>query len=501
MRRTQVEPGIFWPSLIIIIFVSVMLIILPGAEGKVNQILDYINHTFDWAFLASVFGIFVFLIWLAFSKYGNIKFGEPSDKPEFSTFSWIAMLFNAGIGSSLFYWAMVEPIYYIKTPPFGILSGSKESMEWAVTYGMFHWGFSGWALYAIPALAVAYCLHVRKIPVLRPSFACASVIRDRASGWYGKAIDIMIIIGLVGGIGTALGVNVPMVSTILGEILGLNDSLSLKLVVLTIWTALFGISAYLGINRGIQKLSDINTIVAVVFLLFVIIAGPTTFILSNFSNSFGLMLDNYLRMSFYTDPIFKSGFPQTWTVFYWAWWITFAVYMGVFVARVSKGRTIKELIFAEVICGSLGCFVFFAIFGGYAVYLESNGIVSLTKILDQQGPTFVILTILNTLPMAKVVLPVFVLISIISQATGLDAAAYTLAAITSKQTRVFKEPTPLSRLFWAVVLGGVAVALLVVGGLKVIQLSSLIVAIPVLIIMYIFIFSLLKWLKEDNPQI
>lgn len=501
MRRKQIESAIFWPSITVIFCATILLIFFPNAESKVNIILDYINHTFDWLFLISVFGMFIFLVWLAQSKYGKVKFGDPEDKPEFSTYSWIAMLFNAGIGSSLFYWAMVEPVYYMSTPPFGIAAGSPESMEWSLAYGMFHWGFNGWAMYTIPAIAVAYSLTVRKNPLLRPSSACAGILGNWYEGWIGKLIDSFIVVGLVGGIGSALGVNVPMVSTIVGDILGIGDSLPLQLVILVFWTSMFGISAYLGVNRGIQKLSDINSVLAIVLVFFVLIAGPMTFILSNFSNSFGLMLNNFFRMSFYTDPITKSGFPQSWTVFYWAWWITFAVYMGIFVARVSKGRTIKELIIAEVICGSVGCFVFFAVFGGYAIYLESNGIISVVQIFNEQGPTAVILTILKTLPFGKLILPVFAVISLISQATGLDAAAYTLAAIVSKQSGVYKEPTPKYRLFWAIILGFVALALILVGGLKVIQLSSLIVAIPVLIVMYLFIFSMMKWLKEDHSNI
>lgn len=498
MAKTQIEPLIFWPSLILVLLVSFSLILIPGAETRVASALTFINHAFDWLFLTTVFAILVLLVWLALGRYGNVKLGDPNDKPEFSTFSWISMLFNAGIGSSLFYWAMVEPIYYVKTPPFGITSNSKEALEWAVSYGMFHWGFSGWATYAIPAIVIAYSLNVKKIPLLRPSVACEGILGKRVDGWMGKLIDIIIAIGLVGGIGTALGINVPMVSALVCKLIHLPDSLEIQILILVIWTSLFGLSAYLGVNRGIKVLSDLNSIAAILFLLFVLLVGPTLYILSSFSNSIGLMLNNFLRMSFYTDPILKSGFPQTWTVFYWSWWITFAVYMGMFVARVSKGRTIKELVVAEVICGSLGCFVFFAVFGGYAIYLQSSGAISLTQMMSQQGPTAVIVTILSSLPLSKIILPVFILISIISQATGIDAAAYTLAAISTKKTTLFTEPTPLHRLFWAIVLGTIAAALLIVGGLKVVQLSSVVVAVPVLFIMYLFIFSLLRWLKEDN---
>lgn len=500
MDKVKIEPTIFWPSLIIVTIVSAVLILTPGADTNVSSILDYINHAFDWLFLLTVFGILAFLGWLAFGRYGKVKLGSPDDKPEYSTFSWISMLFNAGVGSSLFYWAIVEPVYYVQGPPFGIAPGSAQAMEWAVTYGMFHWGFSGWATYAVPALAIAYSLHVKREPVLRPSAACGGILGNAVHGWLGKVIDVCIMVGLVGGVGTALGVNVPMVSAVAAKIFGISDTLLLQLLILFIWTSLFGLSAYLGVRKGIKILSEINSVVALLFLFFILVAGPTLFILSNFSNSLGLLLDNYLRMSFYTDPIFKSGFPQNWTVFYWAWWITFAVYMGLFVAKVSKGRTIRELIFAEIICGSLACFIFFAVFGGYAIYLQSTGTISLTQMISQQGPTSVIVAVLSSLPFAKIVLPVFVVISLISQATGLDAAAYTLASMSTKRMAVLVEPTPMHRLAWAIVLGVVAAALLAVGGLKVIQLSSVLASIPVLVIMYLFILSLLRWLKQDHQN-
>ena len=498
MRKARIEPGIFWPGLVSVITVTAILIILPNAENKAASLLAAITHSFDWLFLGSVFAMFILLLWLAFSRYGKVKFGAPDDAPDFSTFSWIAMLFNAGIGSSLFYWAMAEPVYYISGPPFEIAPNSGESLEWAVAYGMFHWGFSAWGTYAIPALAIAYTFHVRKSALLRPSSACGH-IGQRAGGWVGKIIDLTIVIGLVGGIGTALGVNVPMVSTLVGKMLDRPDSLQMQIIILVIWTALFGTSAYLGLRRGIKKLSDLNAITSIALLFFVLLAGPTLFILSNFTNSMGLLLNNFPRMSFYTDPILKSGFPQNWTVFYWAWWITWAVYMGLFVARISKGRTIRELICAELVCGSLGCFAYFAVFGGYAVYLEGQGALSLTKILEQQGAAEVIAAILSSLPAAGLILPLFVLICIISQATGLDAAAYTLAAICTRQSDHFDEPAPWHRLFWALVLGTMALGLLVVGGLRVVQLSSVITAVPIIFILFIFIFSLFKWLREDHP--
>jgi BCCT family betaine/carnitine transporter len=501
-NRSQIDPYIFWPALIVIVGVSTALALAPGPGGQlVNAALAWITYKLDWLYMIGAFIAFLFLVYAAVGPWGNIKLGGPDDKPEFSTLSWIAMLFCAGIGSSLIYWAIAEPLYYMQWPPFGAEPFSADAAGWAVTYGMYHWGFIAWALYCIPALPIAYAVYVRKDPHLRASTACRGILGDMVDGWVGKVIDVCVMFGLVGGVGTSLGLNVPMISAAMSKIFGVPESFGLNVIILIIWTCIFGTSVYLGLYKGIKVLSDINVYVALALLAFVLFAGPTFFILSHFSESLSYLFQNWFRMSLWTDPVAKGGFPQGWTVFYWAWWIAYAVYMGLFVARISKGRTIRELVMAECFWGTLGCWAYFAVFGGYTVHLEINGIIPLTKVLSEKGGPAAIVEAISALPGSVIILPVFVVVAFIFLATTLDSSAYTLASIATKTLRGDEQPARWVRVVWAAALAAVGVAVLAIGGLSAIQTSSVIASLPLIIVIVLMVLSFMRWVKEDFPDL
>ncbi|MCH6264945.1 BCCT family transporter [Neobacillus citreus] len=496
MGKVKIDPIVFWSSLIVIVTATLLLVFnRETAEPLLNNMMTDITFKLDWAFQFLTAGLFILLVWLIFGRYGKIKLGE--GKPEFSNFSWGAMLFCAGMGTSIMFWSIMEPIYYYTGPPFGIKANSPEAAEWAVTYGLFHWGISAWSLYALPTVTIAYSFFVKKQSSLKISTACRGVLGKHADGLVGKIIDILVIWSLVGGLGTSLGLGVPMISAVIGEILGMEQSLGLSIIIILIWTVIYCSSAYLGLYKGIRKLSDINVYMALALALFVLLVGPTLFILSYFTNSFGLMLQNIVRMSFYTDPINQGGFPQGWTVFYWAWFAATSPFMGLFVARISKGRTIKELISAVLLWGSLGSWLYFAVFGGYAMHLQLNDIVPITEILDKQGGPAAIVAVLKSLPLSTIVLIFFVVLGFIFLATSLDSATYILSAIATKELVGEQEPARWHRLLWGGILAIMAVALLMIGGLKVIQTSSVIVSVPVIIIYLLLTVSLLRWLKQD----
>jgi BCCT family betaine/carnitine transporter len=496
MEKVKVDPIVFWSSLLVIVAATFLLVLNREiAEPALNSIMTAITFNLDWAFQFLTVGLFILLLWLIFGRYGKIKLGE--EKPEFSNLSWGAMLFCAGMGTSIMFWSIMEPIYYYIGPPFGIEPESNEAAEWAVTYGLFHWGISAWSLYALPTVTIAYSFFVKKQSSLKISTACRGALGKYADGWIGKVIDILVIWSLVGGLGTSLGLGVPMISAVIGELFGMEQSLGLSIIIILIWTVIYCASAYLGLYKGIRRLSDINVYLALALAIFVLVVGPTLFILSNFTNSFGLMLQNIALMSFSTDPINKGGFPQAWTVFYWAWFAATAPFMGLFVARISKGRTIKELISAVLLWGSLGSWVYFAIFGGYAMHLQLNDILPITQILNESGGPAVIVEVLRTLPLSTIVMLFFVVLGFIFLATSLDSATYILSAIATKELKDTQEPARWHRLLWGAILAVMAIALLMIGGLRVIQTSSVIVSVPVIIIYILLTISLLRWLKQD----
>lgn len=497
-KNAKIDHSIFWPSLIVILLLTIFLAINRETAGPtMDHIMTGITTNLDWCFEWLTVGTFILLMWLIFGRYGRVKLGGPHDEPEFSKFSWGAMLFCAGMGTSIMFWSIMEPLYYFIGPPFGIAPKSAQAAEWAVTYGLFHWGFSAWTLYALPTVTIAYSFFVRKQPSLRISTACSGILGRHADDWVGKVIDIMVIWSLVGGLGTSLGLGVPMVSAVIGEIFGIQQSFTLSVIIIIIWTIIFTSSAYLGLYKGIRKLSDINVYLALALAIFVILVGPTLFIFSYFSDSLGLMLQNIIRMSFYTDAIAKSGFPQSWTVFYWAWFAATAPFMGLFVARISRGRTIRELISTILIWGTLGSWLYFAVFGGYGMHLELNGIVPLTDILTTQGGPATVVAVLKSLPLSQIVLPFFAVLGFIFLATSLDSATYVLSAIATKELHGEEEPARWHRLVWGVVLSGISLALLAVGGLRVIQTSAVLVSVPMLVLYILLAVSLLRWLRED----
>ena len=500
MKKVRIDPFVFWASLIAILIATVLLVInRESAEPYLDNLMTSITYKMDWAFQFLTFGLFIVLLWLVFSRYGKIKLGE--GKPEFSTFSWGAMLFTAGMGTSIMFWSLLEPIYYYMGPPFGIEGKSTEAAEWSVTYGLFHWGISAWALYAFPTVVIAYSYFVRKQPSLKISVALGGALGKYADGWVAKVIDVLVIWSLVGGLGTSLGLGVPMISAVIGDIFSIEESLGLNIVIITSITIIYSASAYLGLQKGIRRLADFNVYLALALALFVFLAGPTLFLLSYFSNSFGLMIQNFTFMSFYTDPINKSGFPQDWTVFYWAWFAATAPFMGLFVARISKGRTIRELITHILLWGSVGSWVYFGVFGGYAMDLQLSNILPVGDILNEHGGPAAIVEILKTLPISFIVLPFFVVLGVIFLSTSMDSATYILAAIATKEMREGEDPARWHRMVWGAVLAVISISLLLVGGLRVIQTSAVIVSVPIFIIYILLLISLLRWLKQDYPTI
>ena len=494
----KVNMTVFWISVIAcLLFYGPMIIFKEAAQGPVNAAMHFITYSTAWLWEFVVFGCLVFLAWLSFSRYGGVKLGDPDEKPEFSTFTWVSMMFCGGSGAGLVYWALIEPIFYLKFPPFGLEPYSAASAQYALAYGIFHWGFSAWATFAVPAVAFAYMYYVRKKPYLYPSYACRGVLGKAVDGWLGRVIDAIVIIGMVGGMATSLGFVIPMLSKVTADYLGIADTIGFKMIVAVLFSCIYTWSCYNGLKGGIAKLADMNMYMTFILLGFVLVVGPTVFMFNLFGDNIGVLLNNFFRMSFYTDPITKSGFPQDWTVFYWAWWLAWAIYVGLFAARISRGRTIRALIGNMIFTATAGCMLFFLIFGSYQVDAIMNHGAMLGDLLKAEGGPAVISWFLNTLPFKAVVIPFFIFVMAISQATGVDAASFTMANMACYEVKDGIEPPKWIRLFWAGMLFFATVALLLVGGMSVVQLSSVLTAIPVLFLLIILAISLVKWLKED----
>ena len=504
MNGPKIDKTIFWVSLIVIGGLVIPLIIAPEAGQKfLGGLLSVTTGKLGWTYLWFTIGAFGILVYFAMGKFAHVRFGGDDARPEFSLPSWIAMLFCAGIGAAVLYWGTIEWAYYYGGPPHGIEPKTAKAAEYAAMYGMFHWGFTAWAVYCIPTLPLAYMLWNRKRSVLRLSAACEGVIGTKAAqGIIGKVIDILFMFGLIGGVGTSMGLGTPMLSAGIAELFNVDRTFLLDVIVVIIWAIIFGMSVYSGLEKGIKRLSDLNLILIVVVLGFTFLFGPTVFMISTFTNSVGLLVQNFIYMSFWMDPIDKGGFPEGWTIFYWAWWIAYAPFMGLFVARISRGRTIRQLIVAEVVGGTFGCWIFFAILGNTSMYFDLNGIVPVSDILANVGAPEAIVATIVALPIGTVVLVVFVVLAFIFGATTLDSSAFTLASVaTEEQPGEIQEPARWHRLFWAFMLAAVSLSLMYLGGLKPLQTASIVVALPLMGVLIIMIWSFKKWLEEDYGSI
>ncbi|SFL34451.1 betaine/carnitine transporter, BCCT family [Gracilibacillus orientalis] len=502
MRQRQIDWPTFIGAFLLLLAVTLPLILFPE-EGKeiVGKANTFMTTNFGVLYLAMGLIVFAFLLYVAFSKNGHVKLGDEGQKPEFNSFSWAAMLFAAGIGSSILYWSVIEWVYYYQGPPFGLAGESTEAIQWATAYGIFHWGPIAWSIYTLPALPIAYFFYVRKRPVLKVSEAIRPVLGGLIDGPLGKIIDILFIFGLLGGAGTTLALGTPMIAQGVTYLTGWPVTLWLQAVIMLVCTAIFAVSSYSGLRRGIKLLSDINLWLALFILAFILVFGPTRFILETTFNSLGILLDNFFKMATWVEPFgdigefTQTGFPEAWTVFYWAWWLVYAPFVGLFVARISRGRTIREMIFGTMIYGTLGCVLFFGIMGNYGLHLQLTGQFDAMSHINEFGAPATIIAIISQLPFPGLMVGAFTILAIIFLATTFDSSSFILASVAQKE--VENEPLRWNRLFWAFTLSIMPLALMFLGGLDTLQTASIVGGFPLIFIMFLLAWSFMRASNHD----
>jgi len=483
----------------ILIFCIPLLVAPEQAAALINKTYDVVTNALGTFYLWYAIGALCFLGYLALGRFGKVRLGPADSTPEFRTLSWIAMLFCAGIGAGLLYWAVIEWSYYLDAPPYGHKPRSAEAIEWAAGYGLFHWGISAWAIYCLPTLAIAYPYYVRRVPYLRLSTGCLPYLPDGVDSPRGRALDFLYMINLIGGTGTSLGLSTPMIAACAAALFGVSHDFVLEVVVVLFCIAIFGTSSWLGLQRGFKRLADLNLWIALTLVFFVLAVGPTLFILKMSTNGLGLVLQNFIRMSTWTDPVLATRFVEDWTVFYWAWWIAYGPFVGIFVTRISYGRTIREVIGGMLLFGSLGAGMFFMVFGNYALHLELNGILDVTGIVARENEATAIAAVMMSLPLGKVALAAFLVVAVVFLVTTYDSASFTLASVSTRELHAGENPARWNRVFWACALGLLPVSLMFVeGGLKVILSTTIVVSLPLLVVGFFLARSLLIMLREDE---
>ena len=498
-RKPEIDWFIFIGGTLLLLAVIVPIVVAPQwSLSVINESFDFLTQQFGVYYIIAACAVMIFLLWIGISNFGGIVLGPDGVAPSHSRFSWAAMLFCTGIGSALIYWGATEWAFYYSAPPFSVEPRSDEAMLWASSYGLFHWGPVGWSLYCLPAVAFCCSYHIRQVPVLRLSAACSSVLKDYTDRWPGRVIDLLFIVGLLGTAATGLGFGTSLVSSAVTRLTGLPDGFQMQLVIVILATGLIAYSVFRGLDKGIKVLSIINACLALVLVSYVLGVGPTRFILEMGVTSIGHVLQNFVKMITWTDPAAKSDFVESWTIFYYAWWIALGPFVGMFVAKISRGRTIREVIFGMIGWGSLGCALFFIILGNYALDLDLRGVYPVAQQAVNESPSAAIAAIIELLPFGSFWLLFTAVIALIFTATTYDSASYTLAAGATRFLNPDEHPVRAHRVYWAIALGFLPAVLLYLGKLRALQTASVVASIPLLLVYILLAWSILKTLKEHS---
>lgn len=485
-----------------VVFLSVIALAVYSEQSIAiaQKLMEWSTSLFAGPVLLFTFFAVLFVFILAFSKYGKIKLGE--SKPEYGTATWIFMFILAGLGSSTLYWGFLDWAYYYQTPGLNIAPNSPEALKHSVPYTMFHWTISAWSIYALASITVCYSFHVRKNKGLSLASIIESITGFKSTGIVGRFIDLLFLLCMFGALTISLVLTAVTFTNILSGLTGIPNTFVTNAVIVLAVSVLFALSSYVGMDSGMKRLSSMVCFAVMGYALYVFIVGPTQFIVNNTITSIGLMFSNFVSMSLFTDPLGDGKFTREWTVFYWLWWTSYAPGVALFVTRVSKGRTIKEVILAMVLGGSAGMWFYFGVFENYSIYHFINGTVNVPEILSTQGGEVAIAQLLNLLPAGTLMMWIFLGIMVIFLAAHMDAVGYAVSATCSRGLQEGQDPSPNVRLFWCLMLTLVPLAMIFSKApLDTMKAATIITALPFIVIILVQTYGLVRWLREDYAKL
>ncbi|MFD2704568.1 BCCT family transporter [Salibacterium lacus] len=482
----------------ITIGILVLAVILGAAaphvlEGVTASAQAFISERFGWYYLIVVSLFVLVCLYIIVSPYGKIKLGKPDDKPDYNMVTWFAMLFSAGMGIGLVFWGAAEPIhhYAVNSPTTDVKT--PEAIKEAMRFTFFHWGIHAWAIYAVIALCLAYFKFRRGAS---GTVSSSLNVLMNTDGALGKSIDIIAVTATVTGVATTLGFGAVQINGGLSFITDLGIGFWIQFAIIAVVTVLFLISASTGLNKGIRILSNTNMVLALLLFVFILIVGPTLYMLNLFTNTLGTYIQTLPAMSFRIAPFTENAreWINDWTIFYWAWWIAWSPFVGTFIARVSKGRTLRQFTAGVLLVPPLVTFLWFSVFGGASILLESEGTAAISELAEEEAlfgvfehyPYGIAMSIL-----AMGLISVFFI-------TSADSATFVLGMQTSNGTM---NPAVKVKFTWGIMLSATAVILLYSGGLQALENTMIVAAFPFSIIMIMMVLSLLKALKEEKPAL
>jgi glycine betaine transporter len=487
--------NVFWISVAIVLAAVIFGVTAPDSfEEATGNIQAFITTAFGWYYLILVTVLVIFCVFLIFNPVGAIKLGKPDEKPEYSKATWFAMLFSAGMGIGLVFWGAAEPLSHYMSPPLaegGTAAANKEAMR----YTFFHWGIHAWAIYAIVALSLAYFQFRKGEPGLI-SATLKPVLGKSMEGPLGTLVDVFAVFATVIGVATTLGFGAAQINGGLSYLLGIPNNFTVQFIIIAVVTVLFMISAWSGLSKGIKYLSNANMFLAIALLLLMFIGGPTILILNIFTDSLGGYIQNIIRMSFRIAPLNEEhrSWINGWTIFYWAWWISWSPFVGIFIARVSRGRTIREFLIGVLLLPALVSFFWFAVFGTSAIEIQNAGNVDLSSFATEE----VLFAIFNAMPMSTILSIVAIILISTFFITSADSATFVLGMQT---THGSLTPPNSVKLTWGIAQSTVALILLYSGGLQALQNALIGAAFPFSFIMLLMMISLYRALAKEKKEL
>ena len=493
---SRINPVVFFGSAGCVIAVALWAIISPkGAAGVLGVAVGWISEWFGWFYILIATLFLAFVAFLALSRYGNVRLGPEHSRPEYSTFSWAAMLFAAGISTDLMFFSVAEPVTQYLAPPVGrgeTLDAAREATVWT----LFHYGISGWGMYSLMGLALAYSAYRMNLPLSIRS-ALYPLFGRRIYGPLGHGVDLAAVLGTIFGIATSLGIGVVFLNYGLNLLLGIPEGLAgqagLILVAITVAT----ISAVSGVDRGIRRLSELNVLLAIGLAVFVLVAGPTVFLLNAFVLNVGDFVSGFAGLTMQTFAFDRpTGWLSTWTLFFWAWWVAWASFIGLFLARISRGRTIRQFVVGTLIIPFLYVLMWVSIFGNSAIDLVRSGNAGFGQAAMNQ-PEQGFYALLQQYPAFPLIAALATFTGLLFYVTSADSGALVMANLTSYRKTPRDDASAPVRIFWAVATGLLTLAMLIVGGITALQNATIVMGLPFAFVMVLIMFGLYKSLRVE----
>ncbi len=509
IKNYEIDKGVFFPPAILLCLTIFIGAINPdGFANIAGKSLSFTIDGFGWMYLLFSFIVFGGTISIMFSSFGKVKIGGPDAEPEVSGFAWCAMAICGGIATAMVFWSVAEPLTHYYTPPAftGALPQTPDSAIRGLQIGSYHWSYLPYSMFTIFGVAAGYAVYNKKLP-FRASSTLYPLLGDKIYGVPGKVIDAISILALIGGVITSLGFGTMQFASGLNFLFGLEQNNAVYIGIIVVLTLAYTFSSYRGLQKGMKIISSTNSYIYIALVFFLFIFGPTKFLLNSFVQTIGSFIQNFIPTSFNSDAFnIGDGWSGGWTIFFWAWWMAYAPLIGMFLARIAIGRTIKQFILVNIFVPGTFILIWFTGFGGSAIYYDHFLNAGIMNVINERGLEVSMYALLQNMPLRSITIPIGILALGFSFITLADAMTSTIASMTTKtvKNKVESEAPQTLKLFWGLLIGGVTIVCLLVSGTvgtQALQSISIVYALPIFVFSMAVLVSIIKMSLENEKEL